>query len=260
MSPTHAAKWPPPPSALPSLRVRPVRQVERVVGGGRGGVPGHRTDAEVESGHVDPHGASVVEVSFTGLLDFRLPPRLKNIGSIRPYRPNGTPTGPDKEHVATSLLAPHLLRSGLVPVDTLLLRQVPAEPKWAGKLTTEDRRSEVSGVLFGTECLEIFQSVSIGGDLERAVVANTHRRYIFPSTARADIEDAAAGLFRTGLLRPAPGPQEASAGQGPPSRGLHWSRFHGRSQVRARRSHDKRRGHTLRMRLQYRSLPGHLPR
>ncbi|WP_406729964.1 hypothetical protein WJ438_00795 [Streptomyces sp. GD-15H] len=61
-----------------------------------------------------------------------------------------------------------------------------------------------SGVLFGTECLEIFQSVSADGDLERAVVANTHRRYVFPSTARADIEDAAAGLFRTGLLRPAP--------------------------------------------------------
>jgi hypothetical protein len=59
-------------------------------------------------------------------------------------------------------------------------------------------------VLFGTECLEIFRSVSADGGLERAVVANTRRLSIFPSTARANIEHAAAGLFRTGLLCPAP--------------------------------------------------------
>lgn len=35
------------------------------------------------------------------------------------------------------------------------------------------------------------------------MVENTHRRSIFPSTARADIENAATGLFRRGLLRPA---------------------------------------------------------
>jgi hypothetical protein len=37
------------------------------------------------------------------------------------------------------------------------------------------------------------------------VFANTQRLSIFPSTACANIEDAAEGLFRTGLLRPAPG-------------------------------------------------------
>ncbi|MGW1405388.1 Tn3 family transposase [Streptomyces sp. NPDC002403] len=34
----------------------------------------------------------------------------------------------------------HLLRAALVHVDTLLLQQVRAEPKWAKKLTDEDRR------------------------------------------------------------------------------------------------------------------------
>lgn len=58
-------------------------------------------------------------------------------------------------------------------------------------------------MLFGTECLEIFRSVLADGGLEEAVVANTHRRRIFPSTARADVEDAAAGLFSTGLFRQA---------------------------------------------------------
>ncbi|MDH6109655.1 hypothetical protein P3T36_000426 [Kitasatospora sp. MAP12-15] len=32
---------------------------------------------------------------------------------------------------------------------------------------------------------------------------------------------------------------------------LHWSRFRRRSQARARRSHYKRRGHNLQVRLQY---------
>jgi hypothetical protein len=32
---------------------------------------------------------------------------------------------------------------------------------------------------------------------------------------------------------------------------LHWSRYRRRSQARARRSHYKRRGHILQMRLQY---------
>ncbi|WP_416351871.1 Tn3 family transposase [Streptomyces sp. NEAU-H22] len=39
------------------------------------------------------HGASVVGFAFTELLNFRLLPRLKNIGSIRPYRPDDTPPG-----------------------------------------------------------------------------------------------------------------------------------------------------------------------
>ncbi|MER6692145.1 Tn3 family transposase [Streptomyces minutiscleroticus] len=53
----------------------------------------HCTDAETESDYVDTHGASVVGFAFTELLNFRLLPRLKNIGSIRMYRPDDTPPG-----------------------------------------------------------------------------------------------------------------------------------------------------------------------
>jgi hypothetical protein len=53
----------------------------------------HCTDAEIESNYVDTHGASVVGFAFTELLNFRLLPRLKNIGSIRLYRPEDTPPG-----------------------------------------------------------------------------------------------------------------------------------------------------------------------
>lgn len=52
----------------------------------------HCTDAPVEANYVDTHGASVVGFAFTELLGFRLLPRLKNIGSIRLYRPDDTQT------------------------------------------------------------------------------------------------------------------------------------------------------------------------
>ncbi|MER8161887.1 Tn3 family transposase [Streptomyces sp. NPDC094472] len=45
-------------------------------------------------------------------------------------------TGPDKEHAETSMLALHLIQSGLVHVNTMLLQQVLAEPAWV----KEDRR------------------------------------------------------------------------------------------------------------------------
>nr|WP_228717521.1 Tn3 family transposase [Allosaccharopolyspora coralli] len=48
----------------------------------------HCTDAEIDANYVDTHGASVVGFAFTELLGFRLLPRLKNIGSIRLYRPD----------------------------------------------------------------------------------------------------------------------------------------------------------------------------
>ncbi|WP_052270159.1 Tn3 family transposase [Streptomyces sp. MUSC 125] len=53
----------------------------------------HCTNAEIESNYVDTHGASVVGFAFTELLNFRLLPRLKNIGSIRLYRPDDDPPG-----------------------------------------------------------------------------------------------------------------------------------------------------------------------
>jgi len=48
----------------------------------------HCTDADIEANYVDTHGASIVGFAFTELLGFKLLPRLKNIGSIRLYRPN----------------------------------------------------------------------------------------------------------------------------------------------------------------------------
>ncbi|MFJ2705430.1 Tn3 family transposase [Streptomyces sp. NPDC087428] len=53
----------------------------------------HCTDAEIESNYVDTHGASIAGFAFTELLNFRLLPRLKNIGSIRLYRPDDAPPG-----------------------------------------------------------------------------------------------------------------------------------------------------------------------
>ncbi|MER5974395.1 Tn3 family transposase [Streptomyces sp. NPDC002055] len=44
---------------------------------------------------------------------------------------DGALTGPDKEHVETSMLALYLLQSALVHVNTLLVQQVLAEPAWA---------------------------------------------------------------------------------------------------------------------------------
>ena len=54
----------------------------------------HCTDTDderrIDTNYVDTHGASVVGFAFTELLGFRLLPRLKNIGSIRLYRPDDT--------------------------------------------------------------------------------------------------------------------------------------------------------------------------
>ena len=48
----------------------------------------HDTDADIEANYTDTHGASIVGFAFTELLGFTLMPRLKNIGSIRLYRPD----------------------------------------------------------------------------------------------------------------------------------------------------------------------------
>ncbi|WP_318280317.1 Tn3 family transposase [Streptomyces griseoloalbus] len=56
------------------------------------------------------------------------------------YGKDGTLTGPDEEHVETSMLALHLIQSALVHINTLLIQQVLAEPAWASRLSDEDRR------------------------------------------------------------------------------------------------------------------------
>ncbi|MGW9047414.1 Tn3 family transposase [Streptomyces lydicus] len=66
------------------------------------------------------------------------------------YGKEGALTGPDKEHAETSMLALHLLRSALVHVNTLLVQQVLAEPKWAMKLSEEYRRGLTA--LFWSKC------------------------------------------------------------------------------------------------------------
>lgn len=56
------------------------------------------------------------------------------------YGRDGELTGKDKEGQEISTLALHLLQSALVQVNTLLVQEVLAEPKWADKLTEADRR------------------------------------------------------------------------------------------------------------------------
>jgi len=57
------------------------------------------------------------------------------------YGKDGDLTGADKENQEVSMLALHLLQSSLVHVNTLLMQQVLAEPKWADRLTEADRRA-----------------------------------------------------------------------------------------------------------------------
>jgi TnpA family transposase len=54
---------------------------------------------------------------------------------------DGDLTGHDKESQEISMLALHLVQAALVHVNTLLLQEVLAEPKWAEKLTDADRRA-----------------------------------------------------------------------------------------------------------------------
>ena len=51
------------------------------------GVLRHCTDMEVDRQYTDTHGASIVGFAFAHMLDFKLMPRLKNIGAARLYRP-----------------------------------------------------------------------------------------------------------------------------------------------------------------------------
>jgi hypothetical protein len=57
------------------------------------------------------------------------------------YGKDGDLAGQDKESQEVSMLALHLLQSALVHVNTLLMQEVLADPKWADKLTDADRRA-----------------------------------------------------------------------------------------------------------------------
>ncbi|MET9387019.1 Tn3 family transposase [Streptomyces sp. NPDC002928] len=57
------------------------------------------------------------------------------------YGKDGDLAGSDKESQEVSMLALHLLQSALVHVNTLLMQEVLADPKWADKLTDADRRA-----------------------------------------------------------------------------------------------------------------------
>lgn len=56
--------------------------------------------------YVDIHGASVVGFAFAELLNFRLLSWLKNIGSIRLYRPDETPAAAGWQALGASLTRP----------------------------------------------------------------------------------------------------------------------------------------------------------
>ena len=103
----------------------------------------HDTDVPVENNYVDTHGASIVGFAFTELLGFRLLPRLKNIGSIRLYRPDDTTELDQLEKVTTrpirwELIAQQYdqmiryataLRLGTTDAETILRRFTRGGPK-----------------------------------------------------------------------------------------------------------------------------------
>ncbi|MGW0885637.1 Tn3 family transposase [Streptomyces sp. NPDC002671] len=57
------------------------------------------------------------------------------------YGKDGHLTGADRESQEISMLALHLLQAALVHVNTLLLQEVLAEPKWVERLGDADRRA-----------------------------------------------------------------------------------------------------------------------
>lgn len=98
---------------------------------------------DIDTNYVDTHGASLVGFGFCELLGFQLLPRLKNIGSIRLYRPDDTPapdtiTGVTSRPIRWELIAQQYdqmiryataLRLGTVDADTILRRFTRGGPK-----------------------------------------------------------------------------------------------------------------------------------
>ncbi|WP_423835527.1 Tn3 family transposase [Streptomyces tubbatahanensis] len=72
-----------------------------------------------------------------------MPPRRSRLLPTRrcSYGKDGDLAGADKESQEVSMLALHLLQSALVHVNTLLMQEVLADPKWADRLTDADQRA-----------------------------------------------------------------------------------------------------------------------
>ncbi|OKI45013.1 transposase [Streptomyces sp. TSRI0281] len=98
------------------------------------------------------------------------------------YGKDGDLTGADKESQEVSMLALHLLQSSLVHVNTLLVQQVLADPKWADTLTEADRRG-LSPPLFWTH-------------------VNPYGRFELDMNSRLDLDLAATGATVPGPRAP----------------------------------------------------------
>lgn len=79
------------------------------------------------------------------------------------YGKGGDVTGADRESQEISMLALHLLQAALVHVNTMLLQQVLAEPKWAERLGDADRRA--LSPLFWTHVNPYLDDFSVGDGL-----------------------------------------------------------------------------------------------
>ncbi|MEV7009290.1 Tn3 family transposase [Streptosporangium sp. NPDC051022] len=80
----------------------------------------HGIDMEIEQNFVDSHGASFVGFGITRLLDFDLVARFKQINKMK--------------------LCLHILQSALGLINTLMIQDTLALPKWENVLTDADRR------------------------------------------------------------------------------------------------------------------------
>ncbi|MFE4337002.1 Tn3 family transposase [Streptomyces sp. NPDC056831] len=79
------------------------------------------------------------------------------------YGKDGDLAGAAKESQEVSMLALHLLQSALVHVNTLLMQEVLADPKWADRLTDADRRA--LSPLFWTHVNPYLDDFSVGDGL-----------------------------------------------------------------------------------------------
>ncbi|WP_390882312.1 Tn3 family transposase [Streptomyces salinarius] len=101
---------------------------------------------------------------------------------------DGDLAGADKESQEVSMLALHLLQSALVHVNTLLMQQVLADPKWADMLTDADQRA--LSPLFWTHVnpygrFELDMNSRL--ELDLSITAN-----VVPGPRRPESENAAA--------------------------------------------------------------------